>query len=222
MNEKVWNDRSRSDLRETLRTEILGELLLNNREHEEILEFCRDVYVGDDCPKQEVKTFLQFAADELDRSAKQLATEKARWLEETDCDRLDRVEETLRNQGILLWQVSPCCDTCTGSEIPDRIAIVNQRHPGFIDRLRGYAFFIDQSMPEMLTDSTQISIYLSYGWISPDGSEVAPDIYKKNALGIAREVCDSLRSEGFEVDWNGNYNMKICVSLNWQRRTMLQ
>jgi hypothetical protein len=140
----------------------------------------------------------------------------------TDCDRLDRVEDALRDQEILLWQVSPCCDTCTGAELPDRIDVINGRFPGFHDRVRGYAFFIDQNMPEMLAKSTELSVYLAYGWFSPDGSEVAPEVYQKHALGIAREVCEALRDEGFEANWDGDFARKIGVSLNWQRRTKLE
>ena len=126
------------------------------------------------------------------------------WPPETDCDRLDRVEETLRGRGILLWQVSPCCDTCTGGELPDRIDEIDRRYPGFRDRVRGYAFFIDQNMADMLAEDTQVSVYLAYGWFSPDDSTVAPEVYESKALGIAREVCDCLREHGFEPDWDGS------------------
>jgi hypothetical protein len=60
------------------------------------------------------------------------------------------------------------------------------------------------------------------GWVSPDGSGVAPEVYEKNALAIADEVCKCLRDEGFEVDWDGNFARKIGLSLNWQRRTLLE
>ena len=168
-----------------------------------------------------METFIQFAAHELERAATWLASEQATWPDETDCDRLDRVEVALRERGILLWQVSPCCDTCTGAELPDRIEAINRRYPGFRDRVGGYAFFIDQNMPHMLAENTHVSVYLAYGWFSSDDSEVAHDIYERNALGIAREVCECLRNEGFEANWNGDFARKIGVSLNWQRRTIL-
>lgn len=222
VNEHVWNDQSRDELRETLRSVILGEVRLAKRAHEDILDGCQEVYIQDECPEREWDKFIQFAGEELNRAATRLASEKATWPEETDCDRLDRAEAALRDRGILLWQVSPCCDTCTAAELPDRIEVLNRRYPGFRHRARGYAFFIDQNMPEMLADSTELSLYLGYGWFSPDGSEVAPEIYEKNALGIAREVCDCLSDEGFEPDWNGDFSRKIGVSLNWQRRHMLE
>ena len=220
--EQVWNDKAREDLRTTLRRTILGEMRLAKRDHKKILEACREVYIEDECPESEQPTFIQFAADELKRADAQLASEKSAWPAVTDCDRLDRVEAALRERGILLWQVSPCCDTCTYGELPDRIAVISDRHPGFQDRIRGYAFFIDQNMPEMLADSTELSVYLGYGWVSLDKSKVAEEIYEKNALEIAREVCECLRNEAFEVDWNGDFSRKIGVSINWQHRNMLE
>ena len=220
--EQVWNDESRDELRKRLRSAIRGELRLARYSHEEILEHCRDVYMQDVCPEDEWDAFLQFAAEVTDRVATELAAEMFTWPGVTDCDRLDRVELALRERGILLWQVSPCCDTCTGAELPDRIDLIDDRCPGFRDRVRGYAFFIDQNMPERLSDSSDLSLYLAYGWFSADNGEVTPQAYETNALCIAREVCQYLHSEGFEVDWDGDFSRKIGVSLNWQRRTLLE
>src|SRR4051794_8468475 len=95
-NEQVCNDDSRDQLRETLRSVILGELRLARRGHEEILEVCREVYIQDECPAGGWDELIQFAADELNRAAARLASEKVAWPSETDCDRLDRVEGALR------------------------------------------------------------------------------------------------------------------------------
>jgi len=73
-----------------------------------------------------------------------------------------------------------------------------------------------------LSEGTDLSVYLGYGWISQDDLEVAPEAYEENALGIAQEVCRCLRDEGFEVDWDGTLARKIGLSLNWQRRTLLE
>ncbi|HVV99581.1 MAG TPA: hypothetical protein VHB77_04540, partial [Planctomycetaceae bacterium] len=165
----VWDDETRSTLRETLQWVIRGELRMAKSGPEQILETCREVYIHDTCPEAEWATFEQFAADTLDRASMRMSAEQAAWPDETDCDRLDRVEATLLERGIVLWQMSPCCDTCTVGEMPDRVAEINRRHPGFRDRLRGYGFFIDQNMPEELSEYTEVSVYLGYGWVSPDG-----------------------------------------------------
>jgi hypothetical protein len=217
--EQLWDDEARENLRATIRREILGELRLAKRDHKAILD---GVYIEDECPQTEQHAFVQFAAEELERAKAQLASEQLAWPVVTDCDRLDRVEAALRQRGVLLWQVSPCCDTCTLGELKDRIDVVDRRHPGFRDRIEGYAFFIDQNMPEELADSTNLSVYLAYGWISPENAEVTEEIYENHALEIAREVCACLRDEGFEVDWNGDFARKIGISMNWQRRNMLE
>ncbi len=220
--DEPWNDEARENLRATLRWAILGEVRLAKRDQHEILDLYRAVFIDQDCPESERDSFIQFAENEMRSAVARVATEAAAWPEETDSDRLDRVEAALRDQGIVLWQASPCCDTCTWSDFPERIDEIDERHPGFRDRLRGYAFFIDQNLPESLSESAEISVYLAYGWISPDRSNVAPEEYEVRALGIAREVCQCLRAEGFEVDWNGRFSKKIGISLNWQRRTLLE
>jgi hypothetical protein len=219
--DKKWDENTRTELFEILRSAIVGELRMAKRDREEILEFCREVYIQEDCPESEWAKIIQWTAAEINRRATLLEMEKGTWPEETDCDRLDRVESALREQGILLWQVSPCCDTCTRSELSDRIDDLNDRYPGFRGSVRGYAFFIDQNVPEALAENTQLSVYLGYGWISPDDSEVPDDVYKLNALSIAHEVWGCLRDEGFGPDWDGDLSHKIGISLNWQRRTIL-
>ena len=222
MTSQVWNDTSREELRENLRAAVLGELRLYRSERQGILDRCREIYIDDTCPESERDTFIQFAAAELDLAVTALKSEMAEWPSETDCDRLDRVESTLREQGILLWQVSPCCDSCTGAELPDRIDVIDSRYPGFRDRVRGYAFFIDQSMPESLIESSRLWVYLAYGWFSPNDTETSQELYMMHAHEIACDVCACLRAEGFEVNWDGDFSKKIGVLLNWQRRTLLQ
>lgn len=223
MNEtSTWSDQSRENLRETLRYYLQGETRLMNSDGNKILEACREIYIEDECPENEWGSFVQFATDELQRASAAHTTDQKSWPAETDCDRLDCAEQHLRNQGILLWQVSPCCDTCTGSELPDRIDEIERRFPGFRERVRGYAFFIDQNMPEMLAESTEISVYLAYGWFSADDSNVKPEEYERKALGIAHEVCATLRECGLVTDWDGDLSKKIGLSLNWRRRTVLE
>lgn len=217
----TWNDASRQELRETLRSAIVGEVRLAKNGRDDVLAMCREVHMPDACPESERESFDRFAADEFDRIAAAHAADLAASLDETDCDRLDRVELALRDRGILLWQASPCCDTCTWGELPDRIDVIESRCPGFAARIGGYAFFIDQNLPERLAEDSRVSVWFAYGWFSPDGVEVPPKEYEVKALGIAQEVCECLRAEGLEVDWDGDFDCKIGVALNWQRRTPL-
>lgn len=216
--DNAWNDEARENLREALRNRVLGEVRLANSDRDDVLQICRDAYIEDECPPDEVETFIHFAKGELDEAVARHSMEQAAWPPETDCDRLDRVEATLRERGILLWQVSPCCDTCTGGELSGRIDEIERRHPGFRGQVRGYTFFIDQNMADNLADGFHISVYLAYGWFSPSGSSVAPEVYERNALEIAGHVCDCLREHGFEPNWDGSISKKIGISLHWQRR----
>lgn len=219
--EQVWDDQAREDLKAELRSSILGELRLGKLDHDSILQNCDEVYI-EDAPETEKEEFIRFSAAELERMVAQLEAERETWPEETDCDRLDRVELALQGRGIVLWQASPCCNSCTRSEFRDRIVMIEDRDPGFLGKCRGYAYFIDQNMPESLAIDSNISVYLCYSWLSPDEAEVADDVCQEYALGIGREVCQCLHDEGFEVDWGGDPSRTIRLSLNWQRRTMLR
>lgn len=215
-----WNDASRDQLRENLQMVVRGELRFGKRSFEEILELLRESYIEEDAPKYEWDEWKEFAHEELEQAALAYALEQQGWPDETDCDRLNRVEETLRGREIMLWQGSPCCDSCSLSEMPERFEMLEREHPGFTDRARGYAFFHDHNIPESLADGPELSVYLAYGWFAPEDSEVDPEIYKKNALGIAREVCSCLREQGFKVDWDGSFDHKIGLRLIWQQRAV--
>ncbi|WP_165245244.1 DUF6891 domain-containing protein [Paludisphaera soli] len=222
MDEPIWDDEARDELRERIRSVVLGELRLAKNGRSDIIQTCREVYLPDECPEDERDSFLDFAEEEFDRLADSLSAEAAGWPVETDCDRLDRVEAKLWERGVLLWQASPCCDSCTSSEILDRIAEVGRRRPEPADGVRGFAFFIDQNLPESLAEGTRLDLFLGYGWISPDGVAADPPDYQRNAIGIAQEVCEVLRFEGFEPDWGGDIASKIGVAVNWQRRSPLE
>lgn len=219
---KHWDENSREDLRAAIRSCVMGEVRLAKTDQDDILDFCREVYIADVCPEEELDTFVRFAMEELEKAVAVHEKDQAAWPAETDADSLDKAEAALLERGILLWQASTCCDTCTRAEVSDRIGEIERRHPGTEDKIRGYAFFIDQNMADMLADDIRITVYLGYGWLSAEGKDVDHDTYERNSLGIAKDVCDCLREFGFEPDWDGNLSRKIGITLNWQRRTMLQ
>jgi hypothetical protein len=216
-----WDEAASEDLRETIRNMALGEVRLNRSDPGEILEACREVHIEDQAPESLWPEFLRFAAAQIKDAASAHAQEQKLWPQETDCDRLDRVEEELRKNGILFWQVSPCCDTCSSAELPDQIDAIEEIQTGFRETVRGYSFYIEQNLADMLVDGTQISLYLAYGWLRPESSELGQDEYEARALGIAGEVRDCLTGHGLEVKWNGELSQKIGVSVNWQRRTRI-
>lgn len=219
--EETWDEAARESLKDEIRNRILGEVRFNRYDQDSILDFCQTVHIEDQAPENEQEEFSRFAQDELKKVMLVHAEEQQFWSSETDCERLDRVENDLRNKGILLWQASPCCDTCSNAELPARLEVVEERHPGFRPTLRGYAFYNDQSLPEMLAETTTVEIYLAYGWVSPERQEVEQTEYSVRALGIANEIVDSLKDHGFGVKWNGELSQKVGITLNWQRRNIL-
>ncbi len=222
MADEIWDEGSREELRESIQRCVRGELRLARYDHQALLEHCRDVYMQDTCPDDEWESFLQFTTDEIEREAAKLFAEMETWPEETDCDRLDRAEQLLRDRGILLWQASPCCDTCTMGEFSDRLQVIDEQFPGLNDRLRGYTFFIDQNIPDELSEGSELTVCLGYGSISEDEADNDPEVYEKKALGIAREVCECLHAAGIKPDWDGSFSRKICITVQWQRRTLLK
>lgn len=106
----AWNDETRAELRELLPRAALGEVRMRRSDHAEILEILREI-VESDCPEGERETFNRLAVEALESAQAKYAAEQAAWPATTDCDRLDRAEEALRERGIVLWQVSPCCTT---------------------------------------------------------------------------------------------------------------
>jgi hypothetical protein len=223
MSEEIaWTEESQAELRDTIRREILGRIRLAQRDHDQIANDCYEIYLMDDCPEEELPAWKQFVSDEIKKLAAAEVADQKSWPAFTDCDRLDKAEAALRERGILLWQASPCCDSCTYGEFPERIEALEKRYPGIKDKLRGYAFFIDQNLPESLADNRQTSVYLGYGWKVPEDQKPSQEEYEKQALSIANEVCAALREEGLMVDWDGTMQRKIGFDLLWQRRKPLQ
>lgn len=144
-----------------------------------------------------------FAATML---AQKRATE-AQWPQTTDCDKLDRAFARLHEQGI-------CALQCAGDTVDDGFEAVSEvlmddSVPE--DRYHGYCFYDSQDIDSVLDEG---ALLLAFGHV--DRSEAT----EKDHLAVGRTVCEALRQEGLEVDWNGSTKRRIGVpKLHWQRRT---
>ncbi len=142
-----------------------------------------------------------FAVETL---ARKRATE-AGWPQTTDCDKLDRVFARLQAQGI-------CALQCAGDTLDDgyesvRDALSEEGVPD--DRYMGYCFFHSQDIDHALDGE---GLTLAFGYLDSDDA--------KDAIPVGRTICEALRQEGFEIDWNGSPKRRIGVpKLRWQRRT---
>lgn len=127
------------------------------------------------------------------------------WPEVTDYDHLDRAFAELERRGIVCRQNFTCCGTCGSAEIWDEIREVGSGGA----QVRGYVFFHMQD-----TDSAVDGhgLYLNYG-ATAEG--------ETPALEIAREVSAALTQAGLQVDWEGAWDRRIGVRLDWKRRLAL-
>lgn len=157
------------------------------------------VLLADECDE----AVLRFHADRL--VAELLAVhrrEQETWPPVTDCDRLDRAFAELEAAGIVSRQNFSCCGTCGAAEIDmemDEAASSGRQ-------VRGYAFFHEQDTAAAMECGR---LFLSYGAIE-EGENAA--------VAVGHEVAAALRRNGLRVDWDGRWEHRIAVPIDWKRR----
>ncbi|HSX56920.1 MAG TPA: hypothetical protein VLG14_16555 [Sphingomonas sp.] len=152
----------------------------------------------------------EFEPAELRRAAQRLLREaladharaERDWPARTDCDRLDEAFEALEAEGVIARQHFSCCGTCGSSEIWDEISAAQDAgRPA-----RGYAFYHMQDT-ESATEGD--GLYLNYG--ACEEGEAA-------ALEVARDIVTRLEAHGLRTHWDGSWDQRIGVALDWKRR----
>jgi hypothetical protein len=171
---------------------------------------------GFDSEEDIVQDTLEYFADDFDDDlrlsvmARELASElmtehlkeERSWPSETDCDRLDKAFEELEAQGIVAKQNFTCCQTCGHAEIWEEIEQAKAD-----SEVRGYVFYHMQDTDRVLEEGR---LYLAYGAV--DNSDAA-------SIKVARTIAEVMSVRGFNVDWNGSLDKRICLeNLNWLRR----
>lgn len=143
-------------------------------------------------------------------ASRELAKKRAaevHWPEITDVDKLERAFVRLHEQGI-------CALHCPGDTQAQGIdavvdVITDDNTPE--DHYHGYCFYLSQDLDHALDNE---GLLLAHGHV--DRSEAT----QKQHVAVAQAICDALRQEGFEVDWNGSTKRRINLpSLQWHRRT---
>ena len=134
--------------------------------------------------------------DLIENAGSARAEEQEKWAGLTDCDRLDAAFAELEAERIVCRQNWTCCQTCGHAEIGAEL------QPGS----RGYAFFHQQDT-EAAADGE--GLYLAYGAGSDDAKE---------QLAVAEEIARKLRENGLAVEWNGQLDKRIRVTLEWRKR----
>lgn len=146
---------------------------------------------------------LRGPAQDLTKKAMiERVAEQASWPEVTDCDRLDAAFAEMENNGIISRQNFSCCGNCGSYEIGEPM---REAFDAGVN-VRGYAFYHEQDTEAAVLGH---GICLNYG--SVDEGEAA-------ALSIANEIAATFRRHDLQVDWDGTWNKRIAIPLDWKRR----
>jgi hypothetical protein len=165
---------------------------------EEILQAAED-YLADDLDPRRIQIE---SGPMLQRALAAHAEDEARWPALTDCDRLDAAFASLERRGVIARQNFACCGNCGSTEIWAEIDAA--RDAG--EPAHGYAFFHMQDTERAAEGG---GIYLNYGAV--DEGEAA-------ALAVAHEIVGEIEAKGLQTDWDGSWDQRIGVSLDWKRR----
>ena len=143
----------------------------------------------------------------LDREFTKKRAAEAHWPAITDVDRLERAFLRLHDQGICALHragdtqeegVEAVADVITDDDTPE-------------DKYHGYVFYSTQDLEGALDNE---GLLLAHGHVDRSEAQEA------QRVAVAQTICDILKLEGFEVDWNGSTNRRIHLpSFRWQRRS---
>lgn len=130
------------------------------------------------------------------------ARAEANWPPITDCDRLDAAFAALEASGIIARQNFTCCMTCGSNEIWEEVqATIDAGLPA-----HGYAFYHAQDADSAVEGC---GLYLAYGACG-DGEAAA--------LVVGHEIVRQLEAQGLAPEWNGSWEQRIRLPLDWKRR----
>jgi hypothetical protein len=164
----------------------------------EIVQSALEVFEGE----VRAEVLAEHARRCLEEALADRAAEQAGWPETTDCDRLDAAFAALERGGIVMRQNFSCCGTCGSAEIWDEVKAFEESG----GRAYGYGFYHQQDTEHAAEGA---GIYLNYG---------ACENGEEPAIATARAIVAELERHGLETDWDGIWNQRIGVRLDWKRR----
>jgi hypothetical protein len=188
----------RDDLLDDIHEQVRRDVTAGFYDEDEILRGAIDMYEGEIDASLAASHARQCLAEALAAHAE---AQKS-WPAATDCDRLDAAFTALDANGIISRQHFSCCGNCGSHEIWDEIDTAKaEGRPA-----RGYAFYHVQDT-EAAVDG--YGIYLNYG--ACDEGEAA-------AVAVGQDIVAVLEGHGLKTDWNGSWDKRIGVELDWKRR----
>ncbi len=188
----------RKELRKQVAHFIESSVAAGFEKPEKIVQSVLDVY-SDDASQEVLRPIAQRLLDDALRKQRQAQT---KWPDVTDCDRLDRAFHALESKGIVSRQNFSDCGTCGTAEIADEIEATRKSGK----TVRGYTFYHQQDTESAVTGS---GLYLNYGALEDE---------QEPAQAIAREIVAELNRQGLKTTWNGTWEQRIHVVLDWKRR----
>lgn len=157
-------------------------------------------YLGDDHDPDELRPIaVEMFHDVI---ARQRAEQKC-WPTVTDFDRLQRAFDRLEASGIVCRHNFSCCGSCASGEIWDEIHAEEEGGR----KIRGAAHYDMQGTEAAVEHGSFCFSYTS-----------AEPWSEKASVAIARELAAALEHEGLKTDWDGTYQKRVCVELDWKRR----
>jgi hypothetical protein len=165
---------------------------------DEIAREAIELYSDDQPPSVLAPIAERLTAEAIAKHSKAQAT----WPAVTDCDRLDKAFAKLNQRMIVARQNFSDCGTCGVAEIAEEME--KEQKPG--QKVRGYTFYHMQDTERAVEGG---GLYLNYGSIDDE---------EKIALEVANEIVDVLQGEGLETEWDGTWQKRIRVKLDWKRR----
>lgn len=141
---------------------------------------------------------------EAEKEMARKRAEEATWPATTDCDRLDRVFNTLEAQGILALQDAGLTKSGGIADVTEAYEDAGAEASGIV----GFCFYTGQDL-EYVMESGQL--WLAFGDIRRDDNR---------GVEIGRRIKHALEDAGFTVEWSGSVGIRILVkSFRWQRRS---
>ena len=167
-------------------------------DRERIVEIFREeMYEPGELDPAEVESAVDAAIAALER-------EKASWPAVTDCDKLDRIFDTLNQRGIVAIQNAGYTQSDGYDDVMEMHA--DSENPG---ANIGYCYFHGQDLERAVAGG---GLFLSFGPIDPDKEQT-------EGAKVGQVIVGLLQDAGFAVQWPGSFDKRILIArIDWKRR----
>lgn len=204
---------SDQELRESIRSHAQRMLQNGFLANENMQADLRD-YADDEAFENDLNlddpTLDQITSEELAAARKAHRAEMATWPEVTDCDRLDTAFTELNAMGIIARHNWTCCSTCGNSQMPAEFDRLNGKINN--NPIIGHVFYHQQDTERAAEGG---GLYLGFGSALQADSDAE---FEQRSVAIARTACEVLAKHGLKTIWDGTFDRRPFINLDWKRR----